>query len=278
MNRTLERIRFHYEVEKELANRVKSAPPDERRKLYSLVYEELYRRVPDHPRNSRKHDPDRTRLQILEKLSFLDGFLRPETRFLEIGAGDCSLTLTVAKRVRQAYAFDVARQIRDDAELPANFELVIMPDGCRIPLPDGSVDLAYSNQVMEHIHPDDAYEQLENIHRVIEPGGRYICITPNRAAGPHDVSRHFDNEATCFHMMEYRMAELMDVFSRAGFVGLEAWAGVRGRHFRISSGLVSTLESALLALPSGPRRSIANAPVLRNLLSLTVIGHKKRAG
>jgi SAM-dependent methyltransferase len=277
MSRSQERIRFHYEIEKELANRIKSAPPGERRKLYSVVYEELYRRVPDHPRNSRKYDPEGTRLQIVEKLTFLDRFLRPDTRFLEIGAGDCSLTLTVAKRIRHAYAFDVARQIREDVQLPANFELIIMPDGCQIPLPENSVDLVYSNQVMEHIHRDDAYEQLENIHRVMTPGGRYICITPNRAAGPQDVSQYFDDRATCFHISEYRMAELLEVFRRAGFVDLEAWAGVRGKHFRISSTLVSLLESGLFSLPYPLRRPLANGPVLRNLLSLTVVGYKSRA-
>jgi predicted SAM-dependent methyltransferase len=34
-----------------------------------------------------------------------------------------------------------------------------------------SVDLAYSNQLMEHLHPDDASEQLANVYRALKPGG-----------------------------------------------------------------------------------------------------------
>jgi hypothetical protein len=31
---------------------------------------------------------------------------------------------------------------------------------------------------MEHLHPEDAFEQLRNIIRALAPGGRYVCITP----------------------------------------------------------------------------------------------------
>ena len=43
--RTTERIRAHYEVERELADRLRNAPREERRALYSLVYDELFRTI-----------------------------------------------------------------------------------------------------------------------------------------------------------------------------------------------------------------------------------------
>jgi len=60
---------------------------------------------------------------------------------------------------------------------PANFTLIIS-DGCSIPAQRNSVDVAYSNQLMEHLHPDDALEQVHNVLDVLKPGGVYICITP----------------------------------------------------------------------------------------------------
>jgi hypothetical protein len=54
--RSPERIRHHYEVEKELASKLRSASREQRRELYSKVYEELWKRVPDHPMLTRKED------------------------------------------------------------------------------------------------------------------------------------------------------------------------------------------------------------------------------
>ena len=49
--RSPERLRAHYEVERSLADRVRAARSfDERRRIVSSMYDELFQRVPDHPR------------------------------------------------------------------------------------------------------------------------------------------------------------------------------------------------------------------------------------
>ena len=104
--------------------------------------------------------------------------------------------------MRQVYALDVSAEITSRVSLPSNFKL-ILSDGTSVPLPPESVDVAYSNQLMEHLHPDDALEQLQGIWRALRPGGVYICLTPNRVNGPHDISQYFDSVATGFHLKEY---------------------------------------------------------------------------
>ena len=47
--RTPAQIAAHYEIEKELANKLRHSTRPERRHLYPSVHDELYRRVPDHP-------------------------------------------------------------------------------------------------------------------------------------------------------------------------------------------------------------------------------------
>ena len=44
-----QRIISHYTIERELAARLRAAPANERALVYGEVYEELFRRVPDHP-------------------------------------------------------------------------------------------------------------------------------------------------------------------------------------------------------------------------------------
>ena len=39
---------------------------------------------------------------------------------------------------------------------------------------------------------------LANLYRALKPGAVYVCITPNRLSGPHDISLYFDSVATGF--------------------------------------------------------------------------------
>jgi len=272
--RTIEQLRRHYEIEKRLADRLRSAPPDERRRLYPALYAELFRSVPDHPAHTRKLDAAASAANVEQQRRLLDRFLDPGARFLEIGAGDGSLAVSVAGSVAEVWAIDVADQFPPPEQRPSNCRFLLIPDGCRLPLPDASVDVAYSNQVMEHLHPEDAAEQLREIYRVLAPGGRYVCITPNRVCGPHDVSKFFDSVATGFHLKEYRVGELVRLFRKTGFERVQAFVGLKGRFFAVPWELLHCLEAVFWILPGGIRKRLGNAPGFRNLLTLTVSGRR----
>jgi SAM-dependent methyltransferase len=214
--RTPEQIREHYEVEKELANRLRHASREERTHLYAEVYNELYQRVPHHSQLLRKADGAASANEVAKQMNILKPFLRPDTIFLEIGAGGCGLSFKVAEYVHHVYAIDVSVEITPSTDQPANFDF-ILSDGRSISVPAGSVTMAYSNQVIEHLHPDDALEQLQNIAHALAPDGVYICQTPNAYLGPSDISKHFDDVATGLHLKEYTTSELISLFRTAGF-------------------------------------------------------------
>jgi SAM-dependent methyltransferase len=260
-------ITAHYQVEKELANRLRTASGPERRRLYSLVYDELFRRVPDHPMLTDRPSAVDKELAISAEVALLMPFLSDRTTFLEVGPGDCALSLQISKTVAQVYAVDVSGEITGNSTRPANFTLIIS-DGCTIPVPPNSVDVAYSNQLMEHLHPDDAAEQLQNIVTALAPGGLYMCITPNRLTGPHDVSMYFDTVATGFHLKEYTIDELTTVLRRAGFVRVRAHVGGRGRYINLPVDLLIWCEKLLGLLPNGISRSIARSRPMRTLLNI----------
>jgi predicted SAM-dependent methyltransferase len=121
----------------------------------------------------------------------------------------------------------------------------VLSDGVSVPVPPGSVNVAYSYQLMEHLHPEDAFEQLENIYAALAPGGLYICITPNRLSGPHDISYYFDNEATGFHLKEYTTWELSRLFKRAGFSQTSAYVGFRDKRAGVPPFSVGFCEAVL---------------------------------
>jgi len=271
--RSPERLREHYAVERELADRVRAAAtPEERRALFATMYEELFRRVPDHPRLAQRAANTAYRdRNVAWNLAQLAPYLRRGCHFLEIGAGDCALSARVAASAERVHAVDISAQAQ--AELPANVRYV-MTDGRAIDVPAGSVDVAFSDQLMEHLHPDDASEQLANVHRALKPGGVYVCITPNKLYGPSDISAFFEDEARGFHLREYTLRDMREVFARAGFGGMHAYVGARGHFFRVPCALLEAFEWTLERLPVRVRRRLADTQVLRALLGLRVAAIK----
>jgi SAM-dependent methyltransferase len=262
--RTPEQIREHYEIEKELASTLRNAGKEERRTLYSALYDEMFRRVPTHPQLTRKVSAADTELAVRRRMRFLKRFLRPGETFMELGPGDCALSYAVCERVGSVCAIDVSDEISKADVTPGNFRL-ILSDGCSIPVEPGSVDVAYSDQLMEHLHPDDAYEQLKGVFDALAPGGRYVCITPNRLTGPHDVSMYFDSVATGFHLREYSVTELIDLFHSVGFSQVRVYVGARGVCVRFPSGVLRAAERFLDGDPS--RRPLSHSLPARVLFN-----------
>jgi SAM-dependent methyltransferase len=271
--RSEERLRIHYLAERRLADRVRNAgSPAARREIFATMYDELFRQVPDHPRLLAQGaaTADRSR-DIGWDLAQLRPYLERGCVFLEIGAGDCALSATVARQAAQVYAVDISDQTQ--GVLPPNVT-VVLSDGQSVNVPRGSVDVAFSDQLMEHLHPDDAIEQLKNIHRSLKPGGVYVCITPNRLYGPSDISAYFDDVARGFHLREYALREIRAIFAQAGFPKMHVYIGARGWFMRCPAFLVETLERLLEMLPASTRRRVADNRILRALLGLRVAAIK----
>ena len=75
-----------------------------------------------------------------------------------------------------------------------------------------------SNQVIEHLHPEDLEAHLRGAYSILKGGGRYVFCTPHRYTGPHDVSRVFKtDEPKGMHLREYTYQELVEAVKRAGF-------------------------------------------------------------
>lgn len=273
-SRTLDELRAHYEVEKELANRLRSASPDDRRHLYQTVYNELYRRVPNHPQLTRKATPESHAWAIQRQLKLVSPFLQSQQgTFMEVGAGDCALSAAVARRVKRVIAVDVSDEVVSGVELPGNVDLRLS-DGVDIPAPPGAVDVAFSNSVMEHLHPDDALEQVSNICTALKPGGVYVCVTPNRLSGPHDISKYFDETATGFHLKEYTVRDLHRLFRRVGFTRIKVYVGGRGRYLQVAPAPAELFEQFFGQLPLRARRALADRFMMSAILGARVIGVK----
>jgi ubiquinone/menaquinone biosynthesis C-methylase UbiE len=266
-----------YEVcafETRIAARLRDASRTERMKLYNEVYDEFFLAFPD---LLRTEDPDPTR-RFGYELAFAKRFVTPDSVVAEIGPGQCELALALAPSCKCIYGVDVT-DLSPKAASPANFKHVLT-DGIGIPLPDNSVDVAISNQLMEHLHPDDAADQVKEVYRVMRPGGSYICITPNRLYGPHDSS--VLNEPSCpivdgafvangLHLKEYTHLELHQLFLATGFRRTRHFAGARGRYMELPLVGMIVGERCVRYIP--PKLRI-RSNILRILLGARVVAEK----
>ena len=271
--RTNEQLREQYEIERELADRLRNASRIERGLLYASLYDELFRRVPHHPLVARKSSAEGTARSVASKMRFLEKFLDRDTTFLEIGPGDCVLSLAVSRKVKQVIAVEVSRELAANLVLPQNVQL-IFSDGSSVPVPRDSVDVAYSHQMMEHLHPEDAVDQARGVFQALRRGGAYICITPNRLSGPHDISKYFDAVARGFHLKEYTCTELAGILKSIGFSSVRVQVRVGRRFVRVPLPFVRLVESAVGGLSRSPVRRFARSRLVSGFLGIRVVAWK----
>lgn len=269
---TSAQVREHYEIEKRIAARLRNSTTEERGNLYTWAYDELFRQVPHHPMLD-DAEVNEHRKRSIKEISNLQPFLDKESVFLEIGPGDCAVSLEIAKQVRKVYAIDVSTEITKKLDAPENFEL-ILSDGSSIPLPPESVDVAYSNQLMEHLHPDDSLKQLQNVYHTLKPGGVYFCVTPNRLSGPHDVSRGFDPVATGLHLKEYTVGELDGIFKKTGFSRTRIYVPFYGFHVFLPAFPFKIGERLIELLPPRARKLLTFNRAVKFLLGIKIVGKK----
>lgn len=260
----------HYRIERELADRLRAAPVAQRRRMYSEVYTERSRRITDHPLVVRAANAvDRARA-ARPQVRLLRPFLTSDATFLEVGSGDGGVVVGVAPVVRCALGLDVTPDLVRQTTAPSAYAFVVM-DGLTLPLRSASVDVAYSNQMMEHLHPDDATDQLRSIYDVLIPGGVYVCVTPNALSGPHDISRQFDTTPTGFHLKEYTTADLLQVFRAVGFERVRVLLSWQGWHLtpELPPAPFVLLERALAWVPHAWRQRVTSV-----LAAIKVVAYK----
>ncbi|OIO52699.1 hypothetical protein COY93_03785 [Candidatus Uhrbacteria bacterium CG_4_10_14_0_8_um_filter_58_22] len=130
--------------------------------------------------------------KAFQKFSLVRRFLRPGIKVAEFGPGDGDLAVLVAERVASVALIDVLESWPH--ELPKQCRY-FPGDGVHLPGGVGPIDLVIGSHMLEHLHPETVPDHLLNVRNALSSRGCYIIFTPNRFAGPHDVSAGFSDEA-----------------------------------------------------------------------------------
>jgi SAM-dependent methyltransferase len=151
----------------------------------------------------------------------------------------------------ELYQEDAAHQVTPTKLGPVRYSYHSMVD--LSDYPDGSVDLVYSGQSIEHVPQDVADTVLSEVRRVLAPGGHLALDTPNARVTRLQQAAFIDPD----HEYEYTHEELSEKLLRAGFEIIESrglnYAGpsLAAGHFTLEEistarGMFSQIEDCYL--------------------------------
>jgi SAM-dependent methyltransferase len=109
----------------------------------------------------------------------------PRGRLLEIGAAGGFQAALLAPHFAAIEAVDLPRSIPSSATA-----FPVQPyDGHRLPFPDGSFDMVFSSNVLEHIAHVEAFQA--EIRRVLKRGGRAVHVLPTASWRMWTILAHY---------------------------------------------------------------------------------------
>jgi ubiquinone/menaquinone biosynthesis C-methylase UbiE len=171
-------------------------------------YEDLWGRLP----------PELEPPDLERRRRFLLGELRAGERLLDLGCGDGAFAeLAAGAGAGRVVAADVAEAaLARVAARDRRLEPLLVPFDGPLPLADGSFDLVWASEVIEHVA--DTARWLSEVRRVLTPAGRLLVSTPDHGrlrllVG--GIARYSDPLGDHLHL--YTRRSLRELLSGFGF-------------------------------------------------------------
>lgn len=255
-DRNYEQVYRHYVIEKQLAQKLMQADREDRKLIYATMYDELFAQVPDHPRLTARTSERLIEAGNRSKFGLIKEMIGRNSVMVEFAPGDCVFAKYMAQRVDRVLAIDISDQSDGGEHSPPNFELVVY-DGYELDLPAATADLVFSDQLIEHFHPEDLAYHFSLVHKLLKPSGVYVFRTPHAYTGPHDVSKYFSDKPEGFHLKEWTYHELIQVLQEKGYRRFITYWYAKGIKLRLPLGYFYVLEKYFNLLPQSLKRLVS---------------------
>ena len=212
-----EMILAHWELERRLTKDLVESLPINRWEIFERCYSNLYTELEWLNRllDSDNIPPPYQRFRNIREL--LD---RPPKKIYEIGSGKGEMISYLCSQGFECKATEITRERGQKYAASDNLLSWGHSDGVHLDEfeTSNSYDIVISNQVVEHLHPDDLLTHFKAVLSILVVGGRYIFTTPHKYIGPSDISRVFKYDIPCgMHLKEYTYRELKEFLVKAGY-------------------------------------------------------------
>ncbi|MBW3607536.1 MAG: class I SAM-dependent methyltransferase [Actinobacteria bacterium] len=172
--------------------------------------------------------------RFAERRAFLLAHVEPRERVLDLGCGAGEFSAALAAAGAQPIGVDVAAEaLRRAAERAPALDLRLWSAGEPLPLEDGSVDVVWAGEVIEHVA--DVAPWLSEVRRVLRPRGTLLLTTPHHgpltllrlALSPRRFAAHFEPRSD--HLRFFSPRTMRSLLDDLGFDVVE----LRVRHAKI---------------------------------------------
>lgn len=138
---------------------------------------------------------------------YLSRWITADDEVLELGAGRCDFSNAVS--ARSVTAMDIDAVVT--ASAGEGVRAVVGDCTDLSQFADGSFDVVFASNLLEHLERPDALRLLQESHRVLRPGGRLILVQPNFRLNPNE---YFDDFT---HVAIYSDRSLKDLLAAQGW-------------------------------------------------------------
>jgi SAM-dependent methyltransferase len=120
---------------------------------------------------------------------FFQEYVPKDSTILEVGAGYCEFINNI--HARKKIALDMNADVRTYAN--PDVETIIGGSEKIDPLADGSINNAFASNFFEHLSRDSIIATIQEVNRVLTPGGKFIILQPNIRFCAKDYWMFFDH-------------------------------------------------------------------------------------
>ncbi|WP_114751633.1 class I SAM-dependent methyltransferase [Pleomorphovibrio marinus] len=197
---------------------IKEKKPKERERLYDEFYSNL---LQFYGRTAKEDTSLESRIASKDpQVTLFEKELRGKS-IIDFGCGEGFFLMNIHKNLTYKKLTGVDVFIPDN--LRSHPKINFIASGIIHFRTEEKFEVAFSDNVIEHLAPLDLKDHLTSVYESLLPGGKFILVMPNRLFGPMDVTRILDNSssgktrAMGGHLNESTYHEMVEVLTRTGF-------------------------------------------------------------
>jgi ubiquinone/menaquinone biosynthesis C-methylase UbiE len=139
---------------------------------------------------------------------------------VDVGCGKVNNLESYGLADEPTIALDISRSFLEQRAQNGSWGNLIRADSASLPVTSGSADEVFSTHVLEHV--DDLSKTLDEIARIIKPGGRLTVAVPHHRF--EGVMSNLDEEyhGPKMHKRVLREPDLRDQLEERGFIVVES--------------------------------------------------------
>lgn len=219
---TEEMVLRHWHLERSLARELIDSTPQDRWEVFERCYTSFYRELADLNQFWSFDTPTMFKDAYADWTHLIG---QPPKKIYEIGSGKGGLIRYLAELGHECRGTEISKERGHKWARPHPRLSWGTSDGVHLERFEraNSYDVVISDQVIEHLHPDDLVDHFRGVMTILNRGGRYIFDTPHAFFGPSDISRVFRYETPQgFHLKEYTWTEIVEALNGVGFTHVYA--------------------------------------------------------